>query len=52
MEPQNLDSNPQHPEFYPALNHSLSAITAVPSIRELAYFKIQALRYPDVTDVY
>ena len=39
-----LENVPVYPEFYKALNHSHSAVQAIPFIRDIAYFKLQTLR--------
>lgn len=44
QEPIDLETLTQHPEKYPALHHAMSAVVAIPYIRDIAYFKLQMLR--------
>lgn len=39
-----LEKGTAYPEFYPAIQHSMSAVQAVPFIKDLMYFKTQMLR--------
>lgn len=49
-EPIDIETAPASPEFYPAVSHAMSAVQAVPFIKDLMYFKLQMLRQ-EIVDV-